>query len=289
MKLSNHIKNVEKDLINVIIVTYNPNIDDLFKNIYKFMDGVDSIILVDNASNEEIQKKLVDFCSQNKKVKFVPMEINNGIGSAQNEAVRLLFDQQNDDQQFVLFFDQDSYLTSSQVHDLVQHFKEEHYQNSNLAALGAQTNENIQSDGRYIVKHIISSGSLTTLNTFKQIGYFDEELFIDFIDFAWCWKAEKLGYYVMVDNSVLLHHQTSGHLPTIFGKGIDNPNRLYYVYRNLIISLNRYNTSFSFSWNWYKHLFMKAIFQLIFASNRIYRLKMILSGVFDGLKGKAGK
>lgn len=74
------------------------------------------------------------------------------------------------------------------------------------------------------------------MSVFKEIGYFDEELFIDF---AWCWKAQKLGYHVMIDNSVLLHYQTAGHLITIFGKGIDKSSGLYYVYRNAIIALKR--------------------------------------------------
>lgn len=275
--------------VNVVLVTYNPNLDDLFQNIQQFIDGVESVILVDNASTIDIQSKLYDYCLRNDKVKLLSMQTNNGIGAAQNEAIRFILSQKNDEDEFLLFFDQDSYLTSEQIYNLAKHFDEESKQNPALALLGATTNANGEDNGRQLVKHIISSGSLTTLSIFKEIGYYDEELFIDFIDFAWCWKAQKLGYHVMIDNSVMLHHQTSGHLPTIFGKGIDQPSRLYYVYRNAIISLKRYSTSFSFTWHWYKHLFLKATFQLIFAGDRLYRAKMIMSGVIDGVRGKTGK
>lgn len=64
----------------------------------------------------------------------------------------------------------------------------------------------------------------------------------------------------MIDNSVLLHQQTPGHLPTITEKGIDKPSRLYYVYRNTIIFLKRYNSSLSVRWHGYKHLFLKVAF-----------------------------
>ncbi|MCT8388494.1 glycosyltransferase [Leuconostoc holzapfelii] len=282
-------KILKKYSVNIVLVTYNPNIADLFKNIRQSIDGVDSVILVDNASTPDIQTELYDYSLRNEKIKFLPMQNNNGIGAAQNEAIRFVSSHKNDEEQFLLFFDQDSYLTNMQIYDLTQHFIEESKETPNLALLGVKTNDDDTVSGRQFVKHIISSGSLTTLTIFKKIGFFDEELFIDFIDFAWCWKAEKLGYRLMVDNSMLLHHQTSGHLPTIFGKGIDKPSRLYYVYRNVIISLKRYNTSFLFSFKWYTHLFLKAIFQLIFAGERMYRGKMILSGIFDGLNGKTGK
>jgi len=287
MHQSDHL--TKEYLINVVLVTYNPNLDDLFKNIQQFIDGVASVVLVDNASTIDIQSKLNDYCLRNDKVKLLSMQTNDGIGAAQNEAIRFILSQKNDEGEFLLFFDQDSYLTSEQIYKLAKHFDDEFKQNPALALLGATTNANVEDNGRQLVQHIISSGSLTTLSVFKTIGYFDEELFIDFIDFAWCWKAKKLGYHVMVDNSVLLHHQTSGHLPTIFGKGIDNPSRLYYVYRNAIIALKRYSDSLSFRWQWYRHLFLKAAFQLIFASDRLYRTKMIMSGVIDGVRGKTGK
>lgn len=155
--------------------------------------------------------------------------------------------------------------------------------------LGATTNSSDSESGTTIVSHIISSGSIVSLGDFKKVGYFDEELFIDFIDFSWCWKAQTLGYQVMMDHDVFLHHQTTGQLRTILGKGIDNPDRLYYVYRNLIISLKRYSPSFLFSFGWYRHLFMKAVFQIVVAESKRKRTMMIVKGIWHGMNGVTGK
>lgn len=91
MNQSDHL--TKEYLVNVVLVTYNPNLDDLFKNIQQFIDGVASVILVDNASTIDIQSKLNDYCLRNDKVTYLSMQTNNGIGAAQNEAIRFILSQ----------------------------------------------------------------------------------------------------------------------------------------------------------------------------------------------------
>lgn len=275
--------------IYVIVVTFNPRVIDLFNNISRFCESVNKIFLVDNSDDfsicEQIESKAKDYSN----IVYRRLESNNGIGSAQNEAVRYLIDNKYDDDDLLLFFDQDSYIEKGQLLDIANHLILEKKKNKKVIMLGATANSSDSEVGTTVAPHIISSGSIVSLGDFKKVGYFDEELFIDFIDFAWCWKAQALGYQVMMDHDVFLHHQTTGQLRTIFGKGIDNPDRLYYVYRNLIISLKRYSPSFSFSFGWYRHLFMKAVFQIIVAESKRKRTVMILKGIWHGMNDVTGK
>ncbi|KAA8368000.1 glycosyltransferase [Leuconostoc carnosum] len=275
--------------IYTIVVTFNPEIGDLFDNLNEFCDGVEKILLVDNSDNSLISNQLSDKCKEYNNIIYLPTEDNNGIGAAQNDALRYLINNKCDDDDLLLFFDQDSYIEKEQVLNLAKHLFREKNKNQSVVMLGATTTSSDSEVGTAVASHIISSGSIVSLGDFKKIGYFDEELFIDFIDFAWCWKAKSLGFKVMVDHDVFLHHQTTGQLKTIFGRGIDNPNRLYYVYRNVIISLNRYSPSFSFSFGWYKHLFLKAIFQIVVAGSKIKRSAMVVKGIWHGINGKTGK
>ncbi|END16895.1 putative rhamnosyltransferase domain protein, partial [Escherichia coli P0301867.8] len=40
----------------------------------------------------------------------------------------------------------------------------------------------------------MSSGSLTKVDVFKKIGLFDEDLFIDYVDYEWGWRALEKNF-----------------------------------------------------------------------------------------------
>lgn len=273
--------------IYAIIVAFNPNIEDLFNNLNSMYSAFNGVLLIDNSDNYSVSKEVQLRSCKYDNITYKSLS-NNGIGAAQNYAVKFLAENKIYDDILLAFFDQDSYIEKSEVLELADHLIQEKEKDENVVMLGAATNSEDGLSGLTATRHIISSGSIITLSDFEKVGFFDEDLFIDFIDFAWCWKAELQGYRIMVDHDVLLHHQTNGKLKKIFGKGIDNPNRLYYVYRNIIISLHRYSPSLFFSLSWYQHLFLKGVFQMIFADNKARRIKMIFNGIMDGIKDKTG-
>ena len=45
---------------------------------------------------------------------------------------------------------------------------------------------------KYIIPdYVITSGSIITIAAYKEIGPFNNEMFIDFIDIEWCLRARK--------------------------------------------------------------------------------------------------
>lgn len=274
--------------IYAIVVSFNPNVNDLFNNLIQFNNSVEKTILVDNSDNRKIREEIKLRSKKFRNIYCLFLD-NDGIGAAQNEAIRYINNNKRSNNTLLLFLDQDSYIEKNEVYKLYEHLICEKEKDDRVVMIGATTDFNSSQTGIEYTSHIISSGSMIELVDFNNIGYFDEELFIDFIDFAWCWKAIKLGYKIKIDYGVHFHHQTSGELKKIFGKGIDSPERLYYVYRNLIIALAKYSPSFKFSSKWYFHLFAKSTFQLMFAKDRFRRAKMISLGILHGLKRKKGK
>lgn len=99
--------------IYVIVVTFNPTVKDLFNNLSKFCASVNKVFLVDNSDDSLICEQIKSKAKNHSNIFYRRLESNNGIGSAQNEAVRYLIDNKYGDDDLLLFFDQDSYIEKS--------------------------------------------------------------------------------------------------------------------------------------------------------------------------------
>lgn len=272
----------------IIIVTYNPIVSDLKRNIRMFMDECLNIIIINNyyseVSNQNIKKLEKEF----KNLTVFLLNENIGIGSAQNKAIKMLISSKENKNLNIIFFDQDSYLSCSSLSKLVYDFNKYNKKDPKLVMMGSNLKEYYEDSNDPVMKvdEIISSGSITKLKYFDQeeVGLFFGELFIDFIDYEWCWRAEKKGYKVAVDRSIFLHHQLSGELKRRFGKQITPANRLYYVFRNLIIALKATEAPLTRRILWTYRATKTLIFQVLLVDHRLQSAKKILLGVKDGWK-----
>lgn len=265
--------------IGVVIVTYNPKMDSLKQNVSNFVDGVDEIALVDNSNSPDVES----FCLDHKNIVFLGQKSNVGIAEAQNIGIKSLTQSSID---YVLFLDQDSYLTSRQIHEEVKSFKRLEHINSNAALVAPSVGKSM-SNKNYIEKEeVISSGSLTSLKVLEDVGVMASELFIDFVDFEWCWRAIKMGYKIVEDTSIELVHQTDDP-ELVFGKIVSQPFRNYYYYRNIIFLMNQKRVVNNRKW--LKRILKHTIFELVFCKQRVLRLKYIIRGINDGKKQRMGK
>ncbi|HFP9739483.1 TPA: glycosyltransferase family 2 protein, partial [Escherichia coli] len=70
---------------------------------------------------------------------------------------------------------------------------------------------NIQRDiqifeGFSLTKQIIASGKLINLEVLDQVGFMEDDLFIDGVDHEWCWRAGRLGYKIaIIENAIMKH------------------------------------------------------------------------------------
>jgi len=140
----------------------------------------------------------------------------------------------------------------------------------------------------YRIRDVITSGSLISTKIWKNLGGFDEKLFVDMVDNEYCLRARKNGYEVLVTKEVLMKHNLGN--PTVkrfFGKEFcisnHNPKRRYYIFRNYLYCGFKY---LLFDPLWSGKILLSVLPKFIikiflFEENRRENLKWTVLGIKD--------
>ena len=145
------------------------------------------------------------------------------------------------------------------------------------------------------VTYVITSGSLFSPRAFEVAGYFNEGLFIDYVDIEYCLRLRTLGYQVIeVPSAQMLHHMGRLEERFLLGEKIHPthhpPLRRYYQFRNSLLLHRQYRKS-QRPWRRRNRVILLKILILILLYERQRRRSFfqIMKGVFHGLAGKAGR
>jgi rhamnosyltransferase len=85
------------------------------------------------------------------------------------------------------------------------------------------------------VHYLITSGTLVAMPALSQTGLMEASLFIDSVDFEWCFRARARGYRLLGTYATALHHHRGERLHSpLPGVRIrlHSARRLFYIYRN---------------------------------------------------------
>lgn len=101
------------------------------------------------------------------------------------------------------------------------------------------------------VATVITSGSLVRVSCWRELGGFDEALFIDYVDHEFCLRARSAGYDVRVSaRARLIHSLGSKRVVQVLGRELTpnfhSPLRHYYMARNRIVVWKRYAWRFPY-------------------------------------------
>jgi rhamnosyltransferase len=84
---------------------------------------------------------------------------------------------------------------------------------------------------------LISSGTTFRSVDWPELGSLHDDLYIDFVDHAWCFRAQARGYSLWQHPEVLLRQQFGSVHPNrlcrLLGLQLYSPDRHYYGLRNL--------------------------------------------------------
>lgn len=224
--------------IGVVIIVFHPNARLLESKLKKLGNDV-AVVVVDNTPNETINIEQAN-------ITYIPLYENTGIANAQNVGIGNLLERGCT---HVVFFDQDSDFTEKYVRSIVDEYKRISTVRKNLFLLGPtvinKTNgeeyrsvihSDKKADQGFIEKReIISSGSCVSVDKLNQVGVMDARLFIDYVDFEHCWRANSKGYVCGITQNVTLPHKVGNnelHFPHGYRVIISAPFRYYYQYRN---------------------------------------------------------
>ena len=260
--------------IAIIIVTYQPDWKIIEKNI-KELGKKYNIYISDNGSNDlDVVAKNI---KRNQSVSILNNKRNLGIGKAQNLAIEQI--EKDNQSKYIFFLDQDSFITLKNLELLLQDLKK--LQKKSLVGSLAASSRTV---GSNIIprEELISSGMLVPMESIKEIGLMNSDLFIDMVDYEWCWRANSKGFTLYEDERVIFKHQI-GSEQKVLGKQIIAPFRLYYVFRNTLYLVNKpvYKQKKK---RWVINLFKQTVFNSIFCPEKKKRIFFIYRGIKDAKK-----
>ena len=280
--------------VSAVIITYN--VENDFKNrINKLKGKVNEIIVVDNGSKAETISMLKEL---EKEITIIYLEKNKGIAYALNKGIKYSIEKGYD---WILTLDHDSIVTDDMIKNMLKcyegfdqelkenvamlvpvHVEEKEYENNNII-----NNEEVASKLYTEVLTEITSGALTKSSIYKNVGLYDEKLFIDLVDHDYCLALNKKGFKVIqVNSAVLIHNLGDSIKKSILGLKMiptnHSPLRRYYMSRNRHYIWDKYKQDFP---GWVltdKRRFITENLKIIlFENNKIEKLKYIREGIRD--------
>lgn len=288
--------------VAAVVITYN--VEKNFKDrINKLKGKVDEIIVVDNGSKPETVSMLKEL---EKKITIIYLEKNKGIAYALNKGINYSIEKGYD---WVLTLDHDSIVTDDMIENMLKcyenfdkelkekvamlvpvHVEEKEYQNSNVIS----NEEEFSKPYREVLTEI-TSGALTKADIYKNIGLYDEKLFIDLVDHDYCLSLNKKGLKVIqVNSAVLIHNLGESVKKNVLGLKIiptnHSPLRRYYMSRNRHYIWDKYKEDFPAWVLTDKRRFITENLKIIlFEDRKIEKFKYIKKGIKDYKNNIFGK
>lgn len=145
-------------------------------------------------------------------------------------------------------------------------------------------------DGLETTRLLISSGTTFSSSNWKNLGEMHEGLFIDFVDHAWCFRAQARGFKLFQCTDVVLRQQFGEAHPNKLcrkiGMQLYSPDRHFYSIRNLRwILLQSYIPLDLKIKELFKMLF-KPFLWFVFEPRRSANLRAILASLLTPLPAK---
>ncbi len=293
------------DNIYAIIVTYNPELDNIEKLVISLKEQNVIPLIVDNGTLKEKELFFLRTIAN-----VISLEENEGIAKAQNIGIVYAKENKAD---AVIFFDQDSQISNNFVESLVTDYLSVKSYDEKIGIIGPTF---IDSRYKFYYKQIvlsrigfrrkispekfkepfkatliISSGSFVPMTILDSVGYMDENFFIDYVDTEWCLRAIARGFSVYVSTSATMEHAIGDKMISFLGLHIPvhSSVRRYYRIRNAIL------------FSRYPHVplvlkirdnFMNLIHQAIITisqKDKLNNYRTTIKAIKDGLSGKSGK
>lgn len=262
-----------------VVVWYNPSEEEV-SNIKTYLDYVDRVIVVDNSTDDN--EYLLNGIS---KIEYIANNENLGIAKALNIGCYKSIEYGYN---YALTMDQDSRFDEVMIQTFINAFHKKVKEDQSIAIFAPLTDD---SEKEGYVEKIITSGNILNLNAFKIVNGFDNNLFIDEVDFDLCFKLLKNNYKLYRFKEVRLDHKLGNAKEVkIFNRKFSTMNhghiRKYYIIRNRFIMRKRHP---EFTKEYLKDIIKYIIKVVIIEDEKFKKCKYILRGYCDYRKNNLGK
>lgn len=226
------------------LVSWNPDIDNLTLVVDALLTQVVALVVVDNGSkNVDDVRKLIQ---RRQKVSLIELSENRGVSTALNIGVSYVHYLQP---MWIVTMDQDSMVDDGAIGRILDSYDRldaTTQARCGILALRAYAGPwrlplTRFTDGLMVVgergdfierRGVITSGNLVRAELFDRIR-FDESLFVDQVDFDFCYSVLRIGYLVLEHKPSSMNH-VLGERPTGAKRQhpYENAQRIYYIARN---------------------------------------------------------
>lgn len=234
--------------IVLIIVLYNPTEEDVAQ-VVRLSERWPGYI-VDNSDHRCFDTDQVN------RMHYAFFGENMGLALAQNYGIKHLWEQP--EVTHFVFLDQDSRVSVEYPQQIVEAFERISKDGNRLAVLGPTlVNRRTGEEYRSVIhrdrqvspsfiprREVVSSGCCISNDAFHHIGWMAGEMFIDYVDFEWCWRAATVNFICGITPELTIEHQV-GRRELRIGKYrviISAPKRYFYQYRNYLWLVQRPHT-----------------------------------------------
>lgn len=295
------------DVIVAVVVSYDPDHDRLRALLLAVLPQVTRLVVVDNGS----ARPSLEFLSELKvQLDFELIELgeNLGIAAAHNAGIRYAAGQEYD---YVLLLDHDSLPSPRCVAELLSAHRKLGNAGLAVAAVGPRYLDETSGVPAPFLRYtrwsslklyprsadevietsvLISSGSLISASAIKAVGLMDETLFVDGVDWDWCFRASSLGYRLFGIAAATMTHSLgdSGIRILKWKIPLHSPVRHYYAYRNTILLCKRRTVPFSWKLHFSIRLAVRFVIYMVLSPHRLKRCRYIFRGLVDGLGNRSG-
>lgn len=264
------------------IVLYNADIPRLRENISAIKPQVDKIVLIENGSRDTGYLK--EF--EGEKIELIVNDENMGIAYALNQVMQFAHDNGAD---WALTLDQDSVVAENLVKE---------YRKFMLPDVGIVTccindrnfvayGEGRENDGEEL-QYCITSASMTNVKAVMEVGGFDNEMFIDWVDWDICLALRNRGYKIRRAAKTHIIHELGentkskiwhGHQLLIMRR---SKMRNYYINRNWIYIARKWPEVSLFKNSLI--CIKRIVIAILLEHNKWQSVKSLTKGMIDGFR-----
>jgi rhamnosyltransferase len=279
-----------------VIVTYHPN-PAMIENLSVTFTQVNGMVVVDNGSNPEVLGDL-RVASNNLGFHLIENQENLGIAEALNQGVRWAI---ANGYPWVILFDQDSRITERFIAQMFASW-EAHPKRDRIGSIhpryvdpdtGTEPHVWRARDGGPVIS--LTSGALMHAWIFEKVGFFAADFFIDWIDIEYSFRIRAAGFLLADSRNAALHHAAGQPVTRrLFGIPYRPFNhgalRQYYISRNRLVVWRKYFRVFPIWIIRSMYVSLKETVKCLIGENdRLLKLRSMLIGSWDGLRGRMGK
>jgi len=278
-----------------IVTLYYPKYKHI-QNIKNIAKQSDFIAICDNST---VSNKVDCSCIAN--ARYFHNGKNNGLSKAFNIVLKdSSFDWNDDD--YIIFFDQDSQIPSKHVEMLIAEYERLKGNSIEVGCLGPVYYDTSYgkemlprhflklNDRTMIVTSIVTTSLLCKYGDLKKVNFWNENIFLDLADWDLCWRMASHNMHICLTKESIIKHSVGCGNKKIgpFSLRVGSPFREYYQTRDCIYLLMKKYTPLKYKVRFFAMLTIRPLLHFVFLDRGWIRLKYVIKGICDYFRGVNG-